>query len=149
LSEKKVSIISLVLIAVFTIIYLIEAKSFPVIQGNSIGPAYFPVILSVIILSLCVLDLIITIVKKEDEQFRVPNLKYLLITIIMVGIFVVSWYATGLFYFISFFFFLVLTSIYRWGVGVFKKTLIINIVFSTGATLLVFLLFEVILNVKL
>lgn len=99
MSYKKASYIALTLLALLAVMYLWAATGLrdPRTRG-SIGPAYFPVILGVLLILLCFLSLVQTMRRATDETLSIPNIGYLLATIGATAAFMITWRVLGVFY---------------------------------------------------
>lgn len=114
LSFKKVSYITLSLIILFGIGYFISINSKLANAGTSaVGPDYFPNLLAVVLIVLCVASLIKTL-RSEDREIRIPYFKLISLTAGCIIVFIAIWYFTGYFYILTFIFLSALFVIYRY-----------------------------------
>jgi hypothetical protein len=117
---KLATYISLLFFIGIGVFFLISSQTFPKSSGGQIGPAYFPGIVSVLLILCCILSLFTTM-KKKDEHIPLPNLRYIIWTIVLSALFTAVWEWMGLFYIVSFVFLAILIYLYDQAKPSFKK----------------------------
>ncbi|MGG0718402.1 tripartite tricarboxylate transporter TctB family protein [Robertmurraya massiliosenegalensis] len=110
MSYKKATYISLLCIILFAFIYGYMINTMNIgVQNSSIGPRYFPNLITILLVVLCIISFFQTLRNNENKKFTVNNLKYIFAMIGITAIFFALWYFLDLFYLGSFLF---LTSLY-------------------------------------
>jgi len=84
---------------------------------GSIGPGYFPVILSVLLVVLCLISFVQTWRRTDDKTITIPNLGLVAACIGLTALFLVAWGFLGGFYVLSFVFVVVLMTLFAPGQG--------------------------------
>jgi len=151
MSYKIASYIVLLLIVLFGIGYGISINSsFEVMPDSSgIGPSYFPNILLTLLIILCIISFFQT-VKKQDQKIPIPNLKYIIFTIIITVLFLLSWQIIGLFYVNTFVFIYALVITYRLEKREkIIKMLVLGFLISILTTLFIWILFDKFLTISM
>lgn len=147
MSTKKATYTSLILITLLAIGYLVEANKLSAANNSStIGPSYFPTLLSILLIISCVVSWIQTM-NKDDKKFPLDNLKVIFTTISVTAFYFISWYFIGYFYLNTFIFLMVLLIIYSPKKEI-KKNLFINLITSGGILIFIYVLFDLILKIK-
>ena len=146
MSYKKATYITLFLMLIMTACYYWLALDFQDNRNrNSIGPGYFPIILSVTLTILCIISGLQT-AKKQDQVLRIPNIKLIAMSLLATAIFLVSWFYFGFFYISSFVFLVILFMLFNPGI---KKTpLLINVSIPLAITAFIYILFGLIIKVR-
>ncbi|HWL12635.1 MAG TPA: tripartite tricarboxylate transporter TctB family protein [Ureibacillus sp.] len=146
MSYKKSTLITLVGIALFGIIYAYSINSMANGLGTTnIGPKYFPNILVTSLLILCVISFIQNL-KSEDQKIDINNVGMMVITVLFTVIYFLAWYFTGWFY--------VMTALFLWALLILfteirtLKSIIICLAISVGFTLFTYVIFGQIMMVR-
>lgn len=105
MSYKKASRIVLALLVLLAGAYFWSAIGLrdPRTRG-AIGPGYFPVMLSVLLLVLCAISFVQTLRRTEDHQITIPNARLVALTLAASGLFLVAWRYLDGFYALVFLF---------------------------------------------
>lgn len=149
MSSRKATYVSLVLLLLLGGVYLNAANNLSVsIDAGAINQSYFPKLLFYLLFILIIISLVTTFFKKEDEKIGLPNIKTILITILITVIYIALWNIFGYFYIFTFLFLIALLTLYRWKIGMNVKTVIVNFSIAIGMTLFIFIIFEALMNIK-
>ncbi|MEK3937163.1 tripartite tricarboxylate transporter TctB family protein [Sporosarcina sp. FSL W7-1349] len=150
MNKKTATYIMLSALAILAVIYLLSAGNKSQLSSTtSVSPGFFPTILGVALIILCIISFIQTKAKKEVEQITFPNFKLILLTIGLTMIFFISWYSIGYFYILNFIFLLTLFTLYSPKEKRNKRHLFNKASIALGVTLVVYLLFDVIISINL
>ena len=150
MNNKKYNIMMISGLMVLDLYYVITSMKAPAIQMTIISPYYFPKILGFALLGLCVIQLFLTVFTKTGEgAVEFHNLPLMVGTIIATALLLFLWGRFGFFYFFSFLYLASLLFMYRDEHRFSKRNIIINIGFALALDLAVFLLFTVLLKVKM
>ncbi len=149
MNYRKSTFVTLSLLMVFGWVYAISIgiTTSGGVYNSSIGPSYFPNILAVLLTVLCLINMVQTARKTEDETVELPYFKYILITLTAIVLFLLSWYFIGYFYINAFLFMMALFFIYRRDFS--KKQIAFNVVLSLLVIVIVYLVFEVTMSIPL
>lgn len=146
MSYKKIKYLFLILLIGIALACFFAANQLPT-SDNGVGPQYFPQILSILLIILCVASIFST-AKKEDERFEIPNIFMILLTIGLIICFILLWSSLGQFYIVSFIFISSLILLFTP-----KKRTIQHILSNLGVSLVItvsiYLLFTVLMNFNL
>lgn len=113
MSYKKTTSVFLLLILIFTMVYFFSINSMDAgMAVETIGPDYFPNLLSVLLVILCIISFFQTL-KKPDKKINLPNFKYILLTIGITILFLLAWYYLEYFYVFAFSFVTSLFILYK------------------------------------
>lgn len=117
-------------------------SAFQMKESNyGVGPQYFPQVLSIMLIALCLLDIWITR-KKDDKKIEIPNLGLIILTIILITSFFIMWSLSGQFYIFAFLFMVISLLLYTPYKRTIKRVLTISII-SLVIVFAVYLLFSV------
>lgn len=153
MSRSLLTYIVLVGIMIFGILYGIQALELRnarmiITSTTTLGPGYFPSLLAIILVILCIINIIETYLKKSDEKVEISNLKVLIYSLVVIVLFILSWFNLGYFFINVFFFILILLLVYR--TQKFTTRLVLkNSVIAGGITLSTYIIFKVLLNIRL
>jgi hypothetical protein len=143
---KLATYVSLFFFIGIGVFFLISSQTLPKSSGGGqIGPAYFSSIVSVLLILCCILS-IVTTMKKKDEHIPLPNLRYIIWTIVLSALFTAVWQWIGLFYVLSFVFLAILIYLYDQAKPSFKKAFKASAI-SLLMVLLVYGTFELLLGI--
>jgi len=147
MSYKKASYLALSLLVLLAMAYLWSATELrdPRSRG-SIGPGYFPIILGVLLILLCVLSFVQTMRRDTDQTISIPNLDYVVVTIAATSMLMVLWSYLGIFYPLVFVFVAGLMILFQPSANL--RRLVIILVTSLAVTLAVFFLFDQVMSVR-
>lgn len=149
MKEKKYNILMLIVILVLDVIYMREILNAPSSKMTIISPYYFPKIISILLFLFLFAQLIITLLDKNDGAVTVNSFLIIIGTIIDTVLLLFLWNKFGLFYIFVFIYLETLLLMYR-DTDRFKlKTLVFNTCFSVGLELVIYILFAVLLKIKL
>lgn len=151
MNKKQLNYIVLIFFILLGIVYGLKGLSFRnvrLFESTSPSPGYFPIILSVLLVILCLINIVATYFKKSNETINFPNLKLILLTIVAIVLFFISWSSFGYFFINVYVFILFLIIAYR-----FKdfcwKMILKNSIMVLGITFCLYLIFKVFLNIRL
>lgn len=144
---KRASYLVLSLLLLLGVAYLWSATAIrdPGTRG-SIGPGYFPVILGVLLIVLCIIALIQTLHRQSDQPVTIPNLGYVLTGLAATVAFLILWGTFGAFYPLAFLFVAGLMTVFK-PLGNWRQYALI-LVASLCLTLAVYGLFGQIMHVR-
>ena len=147
MSYKKASYVALSLLILLGGLYLWSATGLrdPQTRG-AIGPGYFPIILGVLLILLCVISLIQTILSDADHLITIPNLGYVVAAIAATAVFLTLWITLGTFYPLVYVFVAGLMILFQPSSNLRRYAIIL--VTSLAVTLAVFGLFDQVMNVR-
>lgn len=149
MSANKATYVSLFVFLILGILYGYSAMNLPDIANqNTISHSYFPMLLSVSLVILCLIGFVKTFLQKEDKKIELSNLKMISITIVITALYVLIWNLVGFFYLLTFIYVLLLLTLYRWTLDNRKRTMIINVCLALGTTLFVYYVFGQIMMVR-
>jgi hypothetical protein len=148
MSYKKGTYVSLLFFAVIGVLFYTSSVALPQpSDGKSIGPSYFPELISLLLIVFCIISFFTTI-KKNDEHVELSNPRYIIFTIILSILFVGLWGILGLFYVVSFVIMTVMIYFYNQAKHSYKKALK-SLAISFAITILVYVVFDRLLNFSL
>lgn len=143
---KKATYVSLLFFIVIGALFFISSRALPQSSSGQIGPAYFPSIVSILLIFCCILSFFATM-KKNEVHIPMPNFRYIIWTILLSALFTGVWEWMGLFYVTSFVFLAVLIYFYDQAKHSFKRALK-----ASGSSLLmvliVYVTFELLLDIS-
>lgn len=129
--------------------FLLEAMNFPAAMNqDAIGSDYFPKMLAIALIVLCLADLIKTFFQKEKTKIVIPQFRILVLTMVLTSLFLLSSSLIGFFYIQLFVFTLLLLTYYRWTLPNRKKVLFINASVSLGLTLCIYVIFGMVMDIR-
>lgn len=148
INYKIATYVSLIVIITINTFYLTSATEFIArFSDNTIGPEYFPKILSYLLYFFCVVSLIQNFFKKKTEYITINNPTRLMAIIFMIIIFLILWAFLELFYPLSIIFmFLLFYTINPSRKKNIKKALISSFVMSFITNLVIYILFNVLMS---
>lgn len=151
MSQKKLNLAIPTCLLALDVYYLYTAFTARKSKLSFIGPYEFPKILGIILAILCIIVLVQTLLShKLSDKVVLKNLGLVGITMGAVFIFIMLWQSVGLFYVWAAVFLLALLFTYRSEDGRFTKSKIIsNLVISVGTSLMTYVLFDVLMKVRL
>ena len=146
MSYKKATYTALAVIVLIGVVYLTAASRLPQSNALTLGPDYFPNILGVLLIVLCILSFFQTW-RKSDEGMEIANFKTILITLGIVALFVLAWQYAGYFYVLVFLTLFILFSLYSLK-SERKKRVWIHGAISLGTVGAIYLIFEVVIGIR-
>jgi hypothetical protein len=146
MSEKKLSLVFLCLIASFGAYYIIESIPLLTATLGGISAGYVPFWLSIILVILCGLNLVQTLLKKEskDKKIIIQNWKYIIFTLVILPLYFMSWSNFGYFYIQTFFLLLILMLVYKIPTGLSARNVIPIAALCGLCTFIIYIIFSVI-----
>ncbi len=147
MSYKKATYLVLGLLVALAALYFWTAINLrdPRTRGT-IGPGYFPVILSVLLVVLCAISFVQTWRSSEDKVITIPNLGLVSACIGLTALFLVAWRMVDGFYALSFAFVLVLMTLFAPGRGL--RQLAVNTAAALVLTGAIYGLFGYVMQVR-
>lgn len=149
MSYKSATYLSLLIIASFGGLFLYTSLTFSRgVGGGPVGPSFFPIIASSLLIGMCVLSAFSTMKKHKEkkEEINILNFRYIIFTVITLSLFIFLWESFGYFYLFAFVFLFGLFFVYNKN-EILKKRLIFAIGLSIIMNLFVYFVFEQMLNV--
>lgn len=148
MSFKLADVLTLTVLAVFTLLYGYSALQFDVPSDiHNPGPGYFPLLLAGGLLLLCLFSLVASFRRTKEPKLELPNGKLVVLTILVIAGFLVSWSYFGFFYLNLFIFQFILVAVYRRKHGVLELLKAAGL--SAGVCLFVYLAFDLLLKIDL
>lgn len=151
-SFKKVSAVVYTLIIIFAIgfLYSINTSSsvFVNTSSSSVGPAYFPNFLGMLLIVLSLLSLVKSLRNSSQNKLTIPQFKMILFTFIITLLFVLAWSYLGWFYLQCFLFLTVLFTVYRMASGHLFKNTITGALLAMVITALIYVLFDLFMHIS-
>lgn len=141
-----------VLLIIMSLIYIFDinysASQAILFMSNGVGPTYFPNALASIVIFLC----IVVLIKDNrkiiiDTVIEIPNYKYIVFTVVLTVVFLLSWQFLGSFYINVFCFLATLLFFYRDGSALKRMGVALSTSFFT--TIFIYLLFSKLLSLSL
>lgn len=117
------------------------------ISSNTLGPTYFPNILTGLLIVLCIIAFVQG-KNKENTKVVIPNFKYMLFTISLTVLFILCWQKVGYFYVNIFVFITILLTVFRKEKGI-KHSLAVGAFTALLTTGMLYLLFGIVLAISL
>lgn len=147
MSGKKLTFGILVVFIAVAAVYLKASNSFMKLNGEgSIDAGYFPRIIAVALLILCIISLIQTI-KAKDYKVNLDNIHLVLLSIGLTILYFVLWSTFGLFYPLTFFFMLSLFLLFK-PRPIFTKGIFMLSILSLSMTIFIYFVFEKVMSVQ-
>lgn len=147
MSYKKASYFALAFLVLLAAGYLWTASGLrdPRTRG-SIGPGYFPVILSVLLIFLCGLSFVQTLRRSENETLTIPNFWYVLAALGATAAFITLWTVLSVFYPLVFVFVAGLMLLFQPNLEL--RRLAVILVTALFLTFMIYGLFELVMGVR-
>jgi hypothetical protein len=137
----------LVVCVVIAVAFFVSSMSLPESPNSkTIGPSFFPRVVSVFLVISSIISFITTYRKEENKRVELGNIKLIVCTIVITSLFIFAWQLFGLFYLWLFILMAVLVYIYNQEKHGAKKVLK-SCAISLVLDLFVFIVFQQILNV--
>lgn len=146
MSSKRATFTILSIIVFIAIVYLYAGNRLPQSDTLTLGPNYFPNILGVLLIILCLISFFQTW-RKSDEKITMPNFKYILMVLSTVILFVLAWQFIGYFYVFAFLLLFTLFSLFSLKNEIKKKAWI-NGTISLVTVCVIYLIFEVVIRIR-
>ncbi|MCM3761123.1 tripartite tricarboxylate transporter TctB family protein [Alkalihalobacillus oceani] len=149
MSYRLATYLSLLFLAGLGVLFMYTSLQFnDRASGQIIGPAFFPQLVSGLLIFMCIISAFTTWRKEKtsDDTLNIPQLKYILFTIVALVIFVALWDAFGLFYLFALLFLSSLLYVYNRKDST-KKRILKAVGLSIVIGLFIYLVFEKLLNV--
>lgn len=146
MKEKIATYVVLIGLIVLSFFYFNEANNYPEASKIAHDAGYFPRILAILLIVLCVISLVQTKLENSEEKIVIPNFKIVLATVLITALYIASWNLLGYFYIQTFLFLTILNSVFRIPSKGFNRNNILIILFtSLLITLLIYVIFEVVM----
>ena len=146
MSYKKATYVSLVLIIGIALLFIFSSSELAKLQPNQpVSPATFPRIVSGLIIIVSIVSFFTTF-RKEDEKVELLNFKYVMMTIIACGVFLILWQLFDLFYVFTFALLTFLFYMYSDSENK-RRRLFVSVVAAFVVVLLTYLVFYKLLGV--
>lgn len=144
MSYKIASYVSLIFFAIIGVLFFSSSLQLPEASGQTIGPEYFPRLLSILLIIFCIISLLST-KKKKEEHVEFKNPRYIIFTVLLSIVFIGLWHMFGLFYIFAFGYMAILFYFYNQDKHSIKKALK-YIAIALGMAIILYVLFEHLLN---
>lgn len=153
MQEKLVNYIMLTFLLILGILYFISANTLEGsgVTSGKIGPGYFPRVICIIFILLCLISFVQTIFRKNEDgnKFTVPNFRLIVITIFITLLFVLSWYYIGYFYInLALYLFILFVVFQKYTKNINKKKIFMNIMISVLFSIAVYYIFGGLFNIQ-
>lgn len=150
MTQKKATFLMLLFLLLCDGVYLYMA----ITQGQvnsmvSIGPYYFPRILGALLGILCVIKIIQLYFEKNDTEFVIKNIGIVVLTLAATAALILGWKVIGYFYILGFLFLAALFFLYRQDNRFSRKTILLNISLALVLMLCVYVIFDILVKVRL
>lgn len=143
LSRKKVTYAVFALLSIVAISYIVFARE---LSGpNLIDAAFFPTVLGILLLALCVIGVVLQI-RDPDTSIPFPNFPKVLVSLAITIAFIIAWSLTGMFYIPTFFYLFALFTYYGKTPG--WRRVLLDAAIAAGGTVFIYLLFGSLLGVQ-
>ena len=151
MSEKKLNLLILAGLLGVDGYYLFKSFTARKYSMVFIGPYEFPKLIGIGLAVLCILTIIDTLRKKDDDKpFRIENLAYVGITAAATCALLLLWQYMGHFYIWAPLFLLILFFTYRGQGGRFsKQNILVNLVLTAAITAIIFVFFQLLMKIRL
>lgn len=137
----------LLICVVIAVVFFINSMSLPPSPtSKTMGPSFFPRLISIFLVISCAASFITTYKKKADKKIKLGNMKLIITTVLATFLFVLAWHLSGLFYPCAFTVLAVLVYIYNQEKHSPKKVLK-SCSISLTLVLFVYVVFQRLLNV--
>lgn len=111
---KHATSLSLLFILVFAAIYSFSINSAGSGASNSsIGPTYFPNLLTILLVIFCIVSFFQTRKQTENKKITIQNLRLIFVTIGITIVYLIVWLNVGFFYILSFLYLTSLIILYK------------------------------------
>jgi hypothetical protein len=148
MNSKKASLIALALIMILGFVYLKYAIDMGYGDTSTPGAGFFPILLVCLLMILCIVSLVQTAMRTDDKKIDLPNIKLILITVLISFLFILSWVGFGYFYISLFAYLLALMTVYYFD-EMNKKRFGKNVIITLMITVLLFVVFDYLLALNL
>ncbi|SDH25430.1 Tripartite tricarboxylate transporter TctB family protein [Alteribacillus persepolensis] len=149
MSQKKATYVVLIVLILIGARYWMQANDLSgAANQDTIGPGYFPNVLSIALFVLCGISFLQTLYSKDEEKIELPSKKLLAATIMVTVLFVASVSTFGFFYLQTFLFLLVLFTIYRFSTGMNVRIVAANAAMAFGLSLFFYVVFDLVMTVR-
>lgn len=149
MSYRSVNLVVFAGIAALCLAIINAMQSMRAPMEGDIGAWFLPSAVAWLILGLCVIGVIRTFAVGRTEAFVIPALGRILISILIIALFMLSWIYLGAFYLQMFVFLMVLSLVYRKPVGLDARQVIITTAVSAAITLFSYIVFAHLIYVDL
>ncbi|AXH99547.1 tripartite tricarboxylate transporter TctB family protein [Sporosarcina sp. PTS2304] len=147
MSGKKLTMVILVVFIAIASYYFKLSNSFLKLNGEgSIDAGYFPRIISVTFIILCIISLFQTI-KAKDYKVDLGNIHLVLISIGLTVVYFLLWSNFGFFYPLTFVFMLSLFMLFK-PRPIFSKGIFTLSILSLSMTIFIYFVFEKVMSVQ-
>lgn len=146
------NILLLLFLLVVDVFYLYPAFTAQKNGYTVVGMYAFPKIIGALLALLCALIMVKTLRERDtrDELFEIQNLKLILCTILAMALLIILWEHIGFFYVLACLFLLLLLFLFRTEGGRFsRKNIMINMSITVFVVLFIFLLFKVVMQIRM
>ncbi|SDI83426.1 tripartite tricarboxylate transporter TctB family protein [Paenibacillus naphthalenovorans] len=144
MSYKIASYVSLIFFSMIGILFFRSSFYLPAASGQTIGPEYFPRLLSILLIIFCIISWITT-KKKKDERVEIANLRYIIFTVLLSIVFIGLWHMFGLFYLFAFIYMAILFYFYNQDKHSIKKAFK-YLAMALGLAAFLYVVFDRLLN---
>lgn len=148
LNEKTATYLSLVFVVLFGAYFFLRSLPMYLSNDMDISAGYLPFWLSIILFILCIISFVKTKLEKKERKLVIPKAKYIVITVALIVLFLLSWSYFSFFYVQTFVFILILLTIYKIPTGLTKRSTYVNVSIALGFSMFTYILFDVVMNVK-
>lgn len=152
MKQRTASLISLVAIACLAGLMMMDgiASDAKVMNMTTLGPGYFPVRVSVIVIVLCAISVYRVIRSKNDEKMDVGNLRMGVYTMAITVAFMLVWWKMKIFYVPATVLLMALTTLYTPNLTreTMPKRLTFNAIYSVCMMGFIYVAFEHFMNIR-
>jgi hypothetical protein len=148
MSYKLASYISLAFFFGVGLLFFLNGQSMPAGSRFDVGPAYFPSILSVMLMVACLAGLFTTWRRREDRVIDIPHPGRMFATLAVAVTFAVLWQVTGQFFPLAFVAVAALLFMLN-PAGTARQKLVTALSISAILITLIYVLFVLVLRMRL
>lgn len=147
MSAKTGTYIALIALFMLGAVYVYSASQLGGTNSATVGPGYFPTILGVTLMILCVVSGIQNF-RKQDRKIAIPNLRLIWLTVALMAAFFLAWQFIGFFYVLTFLFFMILFTVYRPPKEHIVRTLLTNAAVALVLLAFIYVVFDLVLKTR-
>lgn len=149
MTMRLMNLIVFAALSALSILVIRSVSALPVNITGDVGSGFFPALLSWLVLACCAVGAVRTVLAGAGGRFRTDYLPRVLVTMLVTGLFLLSWQQFGAFYLQCFVLLMGLFTYYRIPRGVTVRQLALNALVAAGITLVCFITFNFLVYVDL
>lgn len=147
MTVNRLTYLILTLLIVLAGLYYGASTNFSETNSGTIDAGYFPRILAILLIVLCVISFISTY-RESDEKIGYPNLRLILITILLTVIYFILWNLFNIvFYPLTFLFIMSLFILYK-KKPIIDRGLIGILIITLSLTVIIYVVFDLGMSIR-